>query len=118
MLYRFRSKSSADVIALRSSGEALLRALGREPQPQGILEPDFLPSAIRKLEQSIDIDDALRQGQEAANEDSAIGEQDGGSSLDSGSGAGHDAIPLRRRAWPLLQMLRRAQSNGHAVTWG
>ena len=119
MLYRFRSKSSADVIALRTSGEALLRALGREPQPQGILEPDFLPLAIRNLERSIAVDDAQRLAHPAANEDSADGPDD---EADSGFGASpasaRDAVSLRRRAWPLLEMLRRANDDGHAVTWG
>ena len=43
MLYRFKSKAGADVVMLADSGEAVLRLLGREPAPQGILEVAALP---------------------------------------------------------------------------
>jgi hypothetical protein len=120
MLYRFRSKSSADVIALRSSGEALLRALGREPQMRGILEPDALDVAISTLEESIAREDERRKalGRLQANDEDTNGFEDTLPALNAVSGRPEDPVSLRRRAWPLLEMMRRAKDAGHPVTWG
>ena len=38
-MLRFHSKAGADILMLQGDGEAVLRALGREPAPQGIFEP-------------------------------------------------------------------------------
>jgi hypothetical protein len=110
MLYRFRSKSSADVIALPSSGDALLRALGREPQARGILEPDAMQALIARLEASIASEEAQRI--EATPLLAATQPQAEGLSDEL------DVISLKRRAWPLLEMMRRAQREGHPITWG
>ena len=115
MLYRFRSKSSADVIALQSSGEALLRAMGREPESKGIVEVDALAPAIRAIERAIESEEA------AARVPVAVGVPGGAAepcSDESPEGAPEAPVSLRRRAWPLLEMLRRARAEGHVVTWG
>jgi hypothetical protein len=112
MLYRFRSKSSADVIALPSSGDALLRALGREPQTRGIFEPDALETLIARLEASIAIEEAQRAQAQAKPPGAAPQAQAEGQPQHA------DVISLKRRAWPLLEMMRRAQREGHPITWG
>ena len=115
MLYRFRSKSSADVIALQSTGDALLRAMGREPARKGIVEAPNLAAAIRSIEQAIEREEAsLRQPVPLG-----AGAQDAACIDDPEEDcAKPQAVSLRQRAWPLLEMLRRAQAHGDVVTWG
>ena len=107
MLYRFRSPATGDVIMLGPQGDALLRALGREPSAKGILEPAGMARALEALETAIAADEAARA-------------QAGG-----GAEQGEDApaaaageLPLRRRFWPFVEMVRRAQAADEPVTWG
>lgn len=61
MLYRFKSKAGADVVMLAESGDAVLRLLGREPAPQGILEAAALPGLMQALEAGVAADEARFQ---------------------------------------------------------
>ncbi len=106
MLYRFKSKAGADVVMLGDSGSDVLRLLGREPAPQGILESAQLPALIQALEAGVAADEA--QFQQA---------------VDAAKAAG-DAVPrrqgvsLRQRAWPLRELMVRSQKEGADVVWG
>lgn len=101
MTYRFRSKASGDVLMLESDGVALLRAIGIAPAPQGILEPQRLPAALRAVEEALARDEA-RPSEPAA----GTGDDDG------------EAVSLRQRAWPLLEMMKRAHEAGEPIVWG
>ena len=110
MLYKFKSKAGADVIMTGPHGDALLKQAGREPAAQGIFTPEQLPQAIASIEAAIAADEAARRPAddsepatpEASNEAPRAG----------------DRVSLRARAWPLLELLRRAQAAGHPLTWG
>ena len=91
MIYRFRSKATGDLVMMGPVGDRILRLLGREPASQGIIEAAALPAAIATLEQAVAGDDAAR---------------------------GADKVSLRQRAWPLLEMMRRSQREGHDLVWG
>jgi hypothetical protein len=45
MIYKFKSKATGDLIMLGPNGDQLLRLLGREPAPKGIIEVADMPSA-------------------------------------------------------------------------
>lgn len=103
MLYRFKSKAAGDVIMLAASAERVLRGLGREPAPKGILEPADMPAALAAIEADIRADEARR---EQAQADA------------SGATAPREGVSLRQRAWPLTEMIKRAHREDVPVTWG
>ena len=106
MLYQFKSKDSADVIMLGPAGDHLLSVLGRAPSAKGIVEVADLPAAMLALERAIADDEAAwAQVQADAKAE--------GKSLPPRNG-----VTLRQRAWPLLEMMRRAHAHQHQVMWG
>jgi hypothetical protein len=95
MLYKFKSKASGDVIMTGPHGDQLLRLLGREPAARGILLPQDLPQAITALEAAVAAEEPAGDSDEA-----------------------RARITLRQRAWPLLEMMRRARAQGKEIVWG
>ncbi|MBK9137091.1 MAG: DUF1840 domain-containing protein [Betaproteobacteria bacterium] len=107
MIYKFKSAASGDVIMLGPHGDAMLGLLGREPAAKGIIETRDMPAAIATLRA------AIEQAERAAAQPPApdAGERE----------RGHDDEPpvsLRRRLWPMIDMLERAQSADVPVVWG
>ena len=49
MIYRFKSKASADLIMMESIANTVLRALGKPPTRQGLIQLTELSSAILSL---------------------------------------------------------------------
>jgi Domain of unknown function (DUF1840) len=103
MIYKFKSKASGDVIMLEPTGDRVLGLIGKEAAPQGIIEPGAMPAAISALSAAIEADEAARA--------------DSGGTEDSGGGK-PDAISLRQRAWPLVEMMRRCQAADAPIVWG
>ena len=119
MLYRFKCRATADVLMLGPQGDTLLRVLGRDPSAQGILTPEQMPQALQAIEAAIAADEqaravraerGVREGRDGP-ADIAGSEED----LTAGSG---DALPLRRRLWPMVEMIRRAHADNEPVVWG
>lgn len=106
MLYKFKSKAAGDVIMTEPVGDRIMKALGREPQPQGIFLAEDLPMLIRLLEQAIEAEERAREQLET--EANASGE----------TPPPREAVSLRQRAWPLIEMMRRAQEAGKEIVWG
>lgn len=106
MLYKFKSKAGGDVIMTAQVGDAILRLAGREPAAQGIFEPAALSGAIAAFEAAIADDEAKRAAAEA--EARTEGRQ-----LPPREG-----VTLRQRAWPLIELMKRAQAADQPVVWG
>lgn len=104
MLYKFRSKATGDLLMMGPQGDQFLRALGREPAPRGILETAAMDTALEALERAIKEDERVRDG---AGDDEA-----------AALAAGRDAVSLRRRLWPMVEMIRRARAAGEPIVWG
>jgi hypothetical protein len=104
MLYKFKSKAAGDVIMMGPNGNRILEVLGREPAPKGIFEVRDLPRLIATLEAAIAQDDAARAANGQADDDEAA--------------PNGDAVSLRRRAWPLLEMMKRALAADAVIVWG
>src|SRR5215510_6408738 len=102
MLYKFRSKAAGDLIMLGPTGDQLLRIIGKEPAPKGIIEPPAMAAAIAALERAVADDEAIRAQAEA---EGAPPRREG-------------HVSLRQRAWPLVEMLRRAQAADKEIVWG
>lgn len=103
MIYKFKSKAAGDVIMMGPSGDQVLRLIGKEPSAKGIIEPAQMPAAMKALEAAIAAEDAARK--EAAQDD------------DAKPGKG-DGISLRQRAWPLVEMMKRAHAANESIVWG
>lgn len=106
MLYKFKSKAAGDLIMLEPNGRRVLEIIGKDPGPKGIILPEEMPGAIGALEAAIAreeaehqaaIDDAKAKGQVAPR---------------------FDAVSLRQRAVPFLDMLLRCSREGREIVWG
>ena len=106
MLYRFKSKAGADVIMMADSADAVLRLMGREPAPQGILELAGLPGLIQALEAGVAADEA--QFQRTVDEAKAAGQ----------AAPRRQGVSLRQRAWPLHELMQRSLKEKTDVVWG
>jgi hypothetical protein len=106
MIYKFKSKAAGDVIMLGPTGDAVLRAAGREPAAQGIFEAEALPAARAAIERAVADDDAARDEAEAKARAEGVKPPKA------------DAIGLRQRAWPLVEMMKRAEAAGEPIVWG
>jgi len=108
MLYKFKSRATADVIMLEPNGRQLLQAIGKSPDPHGIVTAAQIPAAIAALEAAVAAEEAQkapRSGEDAA--------ADGDDEKQERS----DSVSLRQRAAPLIDILRRSAAEGVDVTW-
>jgi len=106
MLYKFKSKAAGDVIMMGPAGDDMLRIIGKEPGPKGIIEAAAMPAAIAALEQAVVADDAAR----AQAEQEALAE---GKRLPPREG-----VSLRQRAWPMVEMMKRSVAEKTDIVWG
>ena len=110
MLYKFKSKTTGDVIMLQANGRRVLEIIGKDTQAgsgdKGIILPEHMLAAIAALEAAIAQEEAQHKAAlEAAR---AIHEP----------APRFEGITLRQRALPFIDMLRRSQKAGHEVVWG
>jgi hypothetical protein len=94
MIYKFKSKATADVIMLQPHGDQLMRLIGREPAAKGIIETADMPVAIRTLQEAA----ALAQPPPDSEGERAVG--------------------LKQRVWPLIEMMKRSHAAGEPIVWG
>jgi regulator of protease activity HflC (stomatin/prohibitin superfamily) len=106
MLYKFKSKAAGDLIMLEPNGRRVLEIIGKDPGPKGIIEPPQMASAIAALEQAIAREEAEHQA--AIDEAKAKGQVP----------PRFDAVSLRQRAVPFIDMLRRCEKEGKEIVWG
>lgn len=109
MLYKFKSRATADVIMLEANGRQILQILGKTPGQSGIITAAQIPAAIAALQAAVAEDEARREaGRKAGHED-----------LDAESSEAEpaEAIGLHQRAAPFLDMLRRSAAEQRDVTW-
>jgi hypothetical protein len=106
MLYKFKSKAAGDLIMLEPNGRRVLQIIGKDPGPKGIVLPEEMPGAIRKLEDAI--------AQEEAEHKAAIDEAKAKGEVPPK----FDAISLRQRALPFIDMLRRCETAQAEIVWG
>lgn len=108
MTITFKSQATGDLVMLNASAQALLKVLGKSAQGQGILVPADMPAALQALR-------SLPEPVKAEPQPVAEGEepqpQIEPSFLD-------EAVSLRQRAWPLIQMIERALAADKPIVWG
>ena len=100
MMYKFKSQATGDLIMTQPVGDRVLSLIGKSPSPQGIIEVDQMPAAMSALEAAVSA-----ESPKAA---------DGG---DDASPRG-DAVSLRQRVWPMVEMMKRAHAEKADIVWG
>jgi len=106
MIYKFRSKAAGEVIMMGPSGDHVLRIIGKQPAPKGIIEPAAMSAAIAAIERAIAVEEAARKQAEA---DAAA---------EGRKPPPHEGVSLRQRAWPLVEMMKRSHADDKEITWG
>lgn len=106
MLYKFKSKASGDLIMLEPNGRRLLEIIGKEPGPRGIILPREMAAAASALERVVAHEEAEQQAAIALAR--AQGQEP----------PRFEAIGLRQRAHPLIEMLRRCEKADREIVWG
>jgi hypothetical protein len=106
MLYKFKSKAAGDLIMLEPNGRRVLQVIGKDPGPQGIILPEEMPGAMAKLDAAIAQEESEHQAL-----------------IDEAKAKGQvppkfDAISLRQRAVPFIDMLKRCEKEGKEIVWG
>jgi hypothetical protein len=110
MLYKFKSKNTGDVIMLQPNGQRMLEIIGKhsanQPSDEGILLPEQMTQALAALELAISQEEAARQ---------AVIAQAKAENLP----APHfEAINLRQRVLPFMDMIRQCLQAEVPITWG
>lgn len=108
MLYRFKSKATADVVMLEPNGRRVLEILGKDPDAPGIVLPQQIPAAIEALRAAVAAEEA--EEQRRREEAQARGEP-----LQEPA---EERVPLRVRVAPFIDMLQLCQREGCEVVWG
>lgn len=104
MLYKFKSRATADLIMLEPQGRQVVTIMGKTPGPNGIVTAAQIPAAIAALEaavaaeETVPVDDAA--GEATPQEDRP------------------DTVRLRQRVTPLIDMLKRSAAAEVDVVWG
>lgn len=105
MLYKFKSRATADLIMLEPHGRQVLEIIGKSPDATGIITAAQIPGAMAALQAAVAADEAQLPA-------------DGADEENAGSDDRADTVRLRQRAAPFIEMLRRSASEGKDVVWG
>lgn len=111
MIYRFRSRNDADVVMTQPVAERVLQVMGKDPAREGIVLVEQIPAALDALRAAAQADEAARAS--GRDDDAAETADD----AREGAAGAKDPVSFRRRVWPLVQMLERAQAGDDPVTW-
>jgi len=110
MIYKFKSKNSGDVIMLQPNGQRVLEIIGKhsvaDPSMTGILLPEQMPQALSALATAI------------ANEENARREAIAQAKADNAPPPRFEAVSLRQRALPFMDMVRQCLKAQEPITWG
>ena len=110
MLYKFKSKVTGDMIMLQPNGQRVLEIIGKhsaaEPSTKGILLPEQMPQALEALKNAVQLEEA--QQKEALAQAQA----------ENLPPPRFEAISLRQRTLPFMDMIRECLKAREAVTWG
>ena len=106
MLYKFKSKAAGDLIMLEPNGRRVLEIIGKDAGPKGIILAEEMPAAIQALNDAIDREEAEQKA--AIEEARARGQVP----------PRFDAVSLRQRAVPFIDMLKRCSAAGKEIVWG
>jgi hypothetical protein len=100
MMYKFKSQATGDLIMTQAVGDRVLAIIGKASAPQGIIDVDQLAAAMHALEAAV----AAESPPPA----------DGGDATSPKA----EAVGLRQRVWPMVEMMKRALAERQPIVWG
>lgn len=106
MLYKFKSQAAGDVIMLEANGRSVLQAIGKDAGPTGIILPEQMATAVIALQAAMAREEAEQQAAIVA------------AKAQGAPAPNFDAINLRKRAVPFIDMLQRCAKENASITWG
>lgn len=105
-IYRFKSRETGDLVMLSQHGKHLLDILGKDHTAPGIIQPAEMPAAADTLRAAAAAEEAEQKRLIADAE--ARGEPP----------PAFDAVSLRMRVAPFIEMMQRCQQAGVEIVWG
>lgn len=121
MLYKFKSRSTADLILLEPQARRLLHIMGKDPAASGIVTAAQIPAAVAALEAAVLAEErqaAEQQAAAAARAKESRESPDDSEEDDGDAQRSSEFVSLRQRAAPLIDILRRSAEEGNDVVWG
>lgn len=105
-IFRFKSRETGDLVMLHAHGQRLLEIVGKDPSGPGVIQPAEMPAAVSAIHAAVASDEAKqkRLKEEAAQRGEPPPE--------------FEAVSLRMRAVPLVEMLERCEKAGKDIVWG
>lgn len=111
-LYRFKSRQTSDLLMLQATAERVLTLIGKDPSAPGIILHSQIPAALQTLREAIAQDEAQRQTEATADEDTDR------TPNDDPQQPARDSVSLRVRCVPFIDLLQRCQRAGVDIVWG
>ncbi|MEY4979867.1 MAG: hypothetical protein RLZZ352_2137 [Pseudomonadota bacterium] len=111
-LYRFKSRQTSDLLMLQATAERVLTLIGKDPSAPGIILHSQIPAAIQTLRDAVAQDEAQRQADTTANQDTDLTQND------DPQPPARDNVSLRVRCAPFIDMLQRCQGAEVDIVWG
>ena len=105
-LYRFQSRETGDLVMLQPSGKRILEILGKDPAGAGIIQAAEMPGAVEALRAAAAAEEADHQRMK--DEAKANGDPE----------PQFEAVSLRMRITPFIEMMQRCQKAGVEIVWG
>lgn len=116
MLFKFKSKATGDLIMLEPNGRRVLQIIGKDPSSTGIILPAQMLDALAALEKAIASEEAaIAEAKAALKAKQAFSDEDETAKT---SYSNTDAVPLRQRALPFMELLKSSHSAGVEIVWG
>ncbi|MEZ5605630.1 MAG: DUF1840 domain-containing protein [Burkholderiaceae bacterium] len=106
MLYKFKSKATADLVMLQPNAEELLKIIGKAAGPTGIITVAQAGAAIAAIQAEIQRREALHEAPAPI------------ADAEANDAAKEEAVSLRHRAAPFIDMLKQSSAEGKDVVWG
>ena len=107
MVFKFVSRATAEMIMLEADAKNILKLIGKDPSPTGIITVAQIPAAIQALQAAVAAED--ERSKRPSNDKDA--EDEDGDEVKA-------TVGLKQRAVPFLEMLQRSAAEGADVVWG
>jgi hypothetical protein len=100
-MVKFTSRVTGDLLMLGTDGRRALMLIGKEVGPMGVILPEQMDEAVRKLDSAAVHDEALRRERAPQQEHPEEGAP----------------VTLRHRTLPLVRMLRSCRDEQVPIIW-
>ena len=114
MLYIFKSSAAGNLIMLEPNGDRVLEIIGKDRGSKGIILPEQMPAAVAALESAM-VQDEPPAGVSAG---TSTGTSANPTKKSGDAWKQSDAVSLRQRVTPFIEMLKRCHAAKKEIVWG